>query len=430
MATEIYDSDDAFADRTPPLVAREVKLQPSPSPEYLTPPPRSSSSSEPTGRSKLKGRKRRTQPSQGDAVLIGFLGGLNNPDIATRAGEEPLNSATQSENSDFDEEMKDEVETEKAAVGIDLEQMAQNAIDAFGGHEAPESRTSSPRGTGMRRVRPPKLHTDLANQARHPDAKPKAASKLSEESTPQTSSDGEHSRSVKTEKEGPLTSPPLSALGRNGSHSTMISPKLLKHTIAPSEGSQTLPAIQSSTNLQTAKSPNNNQNLPSLQHLALPMDALSPKENDARSLGMSQRHTYPMQSPSNGSTKSRSTTYPSPQTRMNGPFPHSYPPTQPSPVSTYSETSPRDSYQHSQDATSMSPPEKRERHFYTSGPKSDDMTPSTSSADTPLSADNISLDASRRILPPLMNGPFASGVFRCEHPGCTAMPFQTQYLLK
>ena len=430
MATEIYDSDDAFADRTPPLVAREVKLQPSPSPEYLTPPPRSSSSSEPTGRSNQKGRKRRTQPSQGDAVLIGFLGGLNNPDIATRAGEEPLNSATQSENSDIDEEMKDEVETEKAAVGMDLEKMAQNAIDAFSGHEGVESRTSSPRGTVTRRVRPPKLHTDLANQARHPDAKSKATSKRSKESTPQTSSDGEHPRSVKTEKEGPLTSPPLSAMGRNGSHSTMISPKLLKHTIAPSEGSQTLPAIQSSTNLQTTMSSNNNQNLPSIQHLALPMDALSPKENDARSLGMNQRHTFPMQSPSNGSMKSRSTTYPSSQTRMTGPFPHSYPPTQPSPASTYSETSPRDSYQHSQDATSMSPPEKRERHFYTNGPKGDDLTPSTSSADTPLSTDNMTLDASRRILPPLMNGPFASGVFRCEHPGCTAMPFQTQYLLK
>ena len=429
MATEIYDSDDAFADRTPPLVAREVKLQPSPSPEFLTPPPRSPSSSEPTGRSNQKGRKRRTQPSQGDAVLIGFLGGLNNPDIATRAGEEPLNSATQSENSDIDEEMKDEVETEKAAVGMDLEKMAQNAIDAFSGHEGPESRTSSPRGTVTRRVRPPKLHTDLANQARHPDAKSKAMGKRSKESTPQTSSDGEHPRSVKTEKEGPLTSP-LSAVGRNGSHSTMISPKLLKHTIAPSEGSQTLPAIQSSTNLQTAKSPNNNQSLPSLQHLALPMDALSPKENDARSLGMNQRHTFPMQSPSNGSIKSRSTTYPSSQARMTGPFTHSYPPTQPSPASTYSETSPRDSYQHSQDATSMSPPEKRERHFYTNGPKGDDMTPSTSSADTPLSTDNMTLDASRRILPPLMNGPFASGVFRCEHPGCTAMPFQTQYLLK
>lgn len=435
MATENYDSDDAYANRTPPLVAREVKLQPSPSPEYLTPPPRSPSP-EPTGRSKQKGRKRRTQPSQGDAVLIGILGDLNNPDIATRAGEEPLNSASQSEASDFDEEMKDEVgvEAEEAVAEMNLEQMAQNAIDAFSGHEGSESQTNSPKGAGTRRVRPPKLHTDIGSQARQSDTKSQAASERSKESTPQTSSDGEISRSVNAENEVSLASPPLSAVGRNGSRSTMISPKLLKHTIAPSEGSpmETLPAIQNSTDLQTAKSPNNSQNLPSIQHLALPMDALSPKESDTRSLGMNQQHTFPMQSPSTGPLTSRSTTFPSPQTRVNGHFTHPYPPTQPSPVSIYSETSPRESYQHNQDATSISPPGKRDGAFYTKGPtpKSDELTPSTSSADTPLSADSMTLDGQRPILPPLINGPYVGGVFKCVHPGCTALPFQTQYLLK
>ena len=42
-----------------------------------------------------KNRRSRTQPSQGDAVLIGFLKGLHNSEIATRAGKEPLNSASQ-----------------------------------------------------------------------------------------------------------------------------------------------------------------------------------------------------------------------------------------------------------------------------------------------------------------------------------------------
>ena len=28
------------------------------------------------------------------------------------------------------------------------------------------------------------------------------------------------------------------------------------------------------------------------------------------------------------------------------------------------------------------------------------------------------------------NGPLISGGFKCEHSGCTALPFQTQYLLK
>lgn len=430
MATENYDSDDACANRTPPLVARKVNLKPSPSPEYLTPPPRSPS----PGNPKQKGRKRRTQPSQGDAVLIGILGGNNNPDIAARAGEEPLNSASQSETSEVDEEMKDEVEAEETVAEVDLEQMAQNAIDAVGGHGVTESRASSPKGDGARRVRPPKLHTDLASQARYCDTQSKMASTHSKEPTPQTSSDGERSSSVKAEREVSLASPPFLDLGRNGSHSTMISPKLLKHKIAPSEGSplETLPAIQSSTNPQTAKSPNSNQNLPSIQNLALPIDAPSPKENEARSLVMNSRHTFPMPSPSAGPLTSRSTTFPSPQTRMNGRFTHSYPPTQPSSASTYSEASPREPYQHSQDTTSMSPPGKRERSFYPHGPtpKSDDLTPSTSSADTPLSGDSLSMDGPRPILPPLVNGPYVGGVFKCEHPGCTALPFQTQYLLK
>ncbi|KAG6995419.1 hypothetical protein G7Y79_00045g080900 [Physcia stellaris] len=433
VATENYDSDDAYANRTPPLVARKVNLKPSPSPEYLTPPPRSPSP-EPSGNPKQKGRKRHTQPSQGDAVLVGILGDLNNPDIAARAGEEPLNSASQSETSEVDEDMKDEVEAEETDAGVDLEQMAQNAIDAVGVHGATESRTSSPKGDGPRRVRPPKLHTDLASQVRHSDTQTKIPSRHSKDSTPQTSWEGERSSSVKTEHEISLACPPFSDIGRNGSHSTMISPKLLKHTIAPPEGSpmETLPAIQSSTNPQTAKSPNSNQNLPSIQNLALPIDAPSPKENEARSLVMNSRPTFPMQSPSAGPLTSRSTTFPSPQTRMNGRFTHSYTPTQPSPASTYSEVSPRELYRHSQDITSMSPPGKRERPFYPNGPtpKSDDLTPSTSSADTPLSGDGMSLEGARPVLPPLVNGPYVGGVFKCEHPGCTALPFQTQYLLK
>ena len=433
MAAENYDSDDAYTNRTPPLVARKVKLQPSPSPEYLTPPPRSSSP-ESTSRSKQKGRRSRTQPSQGDAVLIGFLGGLNNPDIATRAGEEPLNSASQSEASEFGEEMENEVEFGVTAADRDLEQMAQNAMEAVGGNGEPKSRTSSPKGDGTRRTRPPKIHTDLDHRARPSGTRSDAASGDSKDSTPPISPDGVHPLPVKIENGGSLMSPPFSAIGRNGLHATEISPKLLKHTIAPSEGSpmETLPAIQSSPNSQTGKSPSNQQNLPSLQHLDLPMDDRSPKENDLRPMGTIQRHTFPSQSPSTGPLTSRTPTFPSPQTRLNKPFKPQYPPTQTSPASIFSETSPREPYQHSQDATSMSPPGQRERQSYLNGPPShnDELTPSSGSADTPLSAESMGLDGQRPILPPLVNGPYVAGVFRCEHHGCMAAPFQTQYLLK
>ena len=69
----------------------------SPTPEYLS---RSSNL-------KSKGKKRhpKAQASQGDAVLIGFVGGLNHPDLATEAGETPL---PQSDDSDVDDPMNRE----------------------------------------------------------------------------------------------------------------------------------------------------------------------------------------------------------------------------------------------------------------------------------------------------------------------------------
>ena len=448
LATELYDSDDAAPSRTPPLVRRDVKLQLSPSPEYPTPPPRSPTP-ELSSTSKRRVRKRRTQPSQSDGVLIGVLGGLNNPDIATRAAESPLNSASQSEAGDYDMAMEEAEDGEAVTGRTLLAQVAQDAIEV-GGHGEARSRSCSPRTEGIRRVRPPKLQTlALDSQLRRPGSSGYATIKeqgrvSKERSLPQNPAIDE-SDPVKLEKKPPDAHSPSSShedsqLGRNGSGST-ISPKLRKHTIAPSEGSpmETLPAIQHSPNPQLGKSPNNQQSLPSLQHLALPLDARSPKDNDLRSLGMNQRHTFPMQSPSTGPLTSRAT-FPSPQTRMNGHFPHPYLPTQPSPASTFNETSPGETYRHSQDGTSISPRGKPERHFYTSGrtPQSDELTPvssesyqsTTSSVDTPLSAENMSADGPRPILPPLVSGPYVGGGFRCEFPGCTAVPFQTQYLLK
>ena len=419
-------------------------MQPSPSPEYSTPPPKSPTP-ELSTIPKRRGRKRRTQPSQGDGVLIGVLAGNNNSDIATRAAEEPLNSASHSEAGDSDCAMED---------GRNLAQVALDAIKV-GRHDAPRSRSCSPESDGAGRNRPLKLQTlELKPTSLLPKPTSQAAmgeqkgEQFREQSTPATPiTHGPDTVKVESRplETGSLASDHVgSALGRNGSHSTMISPKLRKHTIAPSEGSpmETLPAIQHSPNPQAGKSPSNQQNLPSLQHLALPLDPRSPKESDLRSLGMSQRHTFPLQSPSTGPLASRAT-FPGPQTRINGQFQRpTYAPTQASPVSgTFSETSAKESYRHSHDATSMSSPRKHEQQFYPSrrAPQSQDLTPvsteshqsTTSSTETPLSAEILSAEGTRPILPPLGSGPYVGGgVFRCEHPGCTAVSFQTQYLLK
>lgn len=443
LATEFYDSDDAAPSRTPPLVRRDVILKPSSSPEYPTPPPKSPTPELSTAPKKSR-RKGRTQPSQGDGVLIGVLAGNNNSDIATRAAEEPLNSASHSEAGDSDLAMED---------GRNLAQVAFDAIKVSR-HEAPRSRSCSPESDGVGRNRPLKLQTLelkptslLSNPSSQPAVGGQKGEQVREQSTPATpTTHGPDTVKVESRplETGSLGSDHIgSALGRNGSHSTMISPKLRKHTIAPSEGSpmETLPAIQHSPNSQTGKSPSNQQNLPSLHHLALPYDTRSPKENDLRPLGMSPRHTFPLQSPSTVPLPSRAT-FPTPQARINGQFQRpAYPPTQPSPVSsTFSDTSTRGSHGHSQDATSMSPPRKHERQFYPGrqAPQNEDITPvsaesrqsATSSTENPLSAETMNTEGTRPILPPLSGGPYVGGgVFRCEHPGCTAVSFQTQYLL-
>ena len=451
LATELYDSDDAIPSRTPPLVKREVKLQPSPSPEYPSPPPKTPTP-EPSSTSKRRGRKRRTQPSQSDGVLIGVLGGLNNPDIATRAAESPLNSASQSEAGDSEVAMEEVEEGGPGPERSDLAQVAQDAIKVSAQGNIRE-RSCSPRTESQRRMRPPKLQTsaldtkyqrtDLSRHGTNTVAEQMRKELLSAQQESIDDPDIIVSRHNLVNNNAPSSVQEDSGIRRNGSHSTAISPELRKHTIALSEGSpmETLPAIQPSPNLQPGKAPNNQQNLPSLQHLALPLDARSPKDNDLRSLGVSQRHTFPMQSPSTVPLATRAT-FPSSQTRMNGQFLPSYPSAQPSPVSTYSEPSPRDAYRQSIDATSMSPPGKPERRFYSGGraSQSDEPTPassesrqstaSTSNAETPLSAESISNDGSRPILPPLLSGGYVGGVFRCDFPGCTAVPFQTQYLLK
>ena len=76
----------------------------SPSPKYLPPPERSPTPEYLSRSSNLnsKGKKRRpkAQASQGDAVLIGYMGGLKHPDLTTKTGEVPL---PQSDDSDVDD---------------------------------------------------------------------------------------------------------------------------------------------------------------------------------------------------------------------------------------------------------------------------------------------------------------------------------------
>src|SRR6187402_1107129 len=90
---EIYDPDDVGLHNSPMLKPMKINLQPSPSPPPDVPlPPVSPDSSPGPPDRKLKHR-----PSQGDAVLIAFMAGGKNLDIARNAGEAPLASEAEGE---------------------------------------------------------------------------------------------------------------------------------------------------------------------------------------------------------------------------------------------------------------------------------------------------------------------------------------------
>ncbi|KAF2184287.1 hypothetical protein K469DRAFT_781596 [Zopfia rhizophila CBS 207.26] len=91
-----YNSDDAVP-HSPGLQPVKAKATPSPSP-----PPSISQNAE-CLKPRKRGRGRRTRPSQGDEVLMNFID-PNRPDIAKAAGQSPLNSASEYETSESEDE--------------------------------------------------------------------------------------------------------------------------------------------------------------------------------------------------------------------------------------------------------------------------------------------------------------------------------------
>lgn len=386
-----------------------------------------------------KGRKRRskTQPSQGDTVLIGFLGGQNLPDVATRAGEEPLNSASQSETDEWMENMEldDGATTTKKS---HLVQAAQDALSVDGNDDKAATATLET----TKRVRP-KITTQLVTSTskdhdRRVQLRPQGRQERRSVASAIEAENLDPALGGSIDADQQEVSPPAAEQRRSSSDNHRSSPLAtsprLRQFMA-SNGSETLPAIQSATPSLSAKSPNSGQSLPSISaQLGELVDGPSPND------GLPSRSTFPLangiQSPPMSGISPRPNHYPSPQTRLNS-FPTPYPATQPSPASTYSEVSPREPYRMSHDPTSMSPPGKPGPPYYnTSRPlHTEETTPQSAESQTGFKSfspndDQPHVEIGRPILPPLPGtGPLATGNFRCSFPGCTAAPFQTQYLL-
>ncbi len=366
------------------------------------------------------------------------MGGLNHPDLATKAGEEPL---PQSDDSDLDEQMDvDGGVNQDSSTLVHLAENALPLVESTIGRN--EDQPSSPKNESIRPPRP-KIDTQGQSSNSKDDIRTDLDAQNKSQNTPKHSSNRDTRSTENGSKSSHSPSRSMPPRKEDDSDSVAISPMLRRFTIPNSERSptETLPAMHNSPPSTSSKSPSGQQSLPSLRAIALEplLDSRAPSE--IASHGISR----PPFSMSNGALNSppvssitpRPGQYPSPQSRMNGHFNSPYPHGVPSPA--YSDASPRDS-------TNMSPPTGKpaSQAFFPSGrtPQSEELTPqsaeshhSSSSFSTAPSPHphQIDIDRTRPTLPPLaglQSGPLMTGSFQCDHAGCTAAPFQTQYLLK
>lgn len=221
-----------------------------------------------------------------------------------------------------------------------------------------------------------------------------------------------------------------------------ISHMLRRNTVSALEPSaaQTLPPLQRHTSLADPTKPaSGTESIPSLAQYNLKdlLNSTVPVREPFQDLGRSPQLPVTLHSPPLGSRA-----HPGPRSRVNSTFSTGFSHGQPSPVP--SDASPRGS-------VTMSPPDKPKPIFppYQFGKptttQSEELTPqsaqshpsstSYSTAPSPQfgAGEQFEIDRNGRVLPPLVphpGPPLMTGAFKCTYSGCTAAPFQTQYLLK
>jgi hypothetical protein len=423
MAT--YDSDDALS-RSPLLEPQTISYKPVESPPPFLPDDSSSSSLEASsppaggpGKKSSKKRRKKTQPSLGDTVLISYLD-PNRPDIAKLAGEETINSASQSEaEGSGDEEMGDPpnqpASDQVSNAPNTLAKIAQETLE----------KCDPPVTSHQERSRVPELAevNGLNNSHVKKESSEVIDSKESDaldvlKGLSQGSPDGRRTPKLKTtpEEEKP------------GEDSLATSPNIGRFTIPASEASpmQTLPAIQKSPpRSASASSPGGTQSLPSLQ------TALAEQDVQMNGTSPVARATYPL--PLSGQSP--------PLNRGDRQIQAHFPPPQPHAPPPYAQLSP----QSGKEMQGMSPPGSTHPQLFRSSKPDTPFTPSTVSDQQPTPQSEgsnayptpiehrMSIDTERPPHlngAPIANGPFSPTGFKCNYPGCTAAPFQTQYLLK
>ncbi|OCK82917.1 hypothetical protein K432DRAFT_292156 [Lepidopterella palustris CBS 459.81] len=465
-----YDSDDAYP-HSPGLKPVRPKATPSPSPPPFIPQRITIPSPENVSPSSQKKRKkpnrRKTRPSQGDTVLVSFMA-PNRPDIARLVGERALNSDSGSEadEEDMDEKENDPTpapsSTQQAASNLssfDLVGTAQAALQTAENASAPSDTRRSPLQRDPTEQSQNDNHSRLKSNTDNAPPQLASAGTLANGVVTNASGAGSCQSSASSAKVA-ATSPKLTgeragplANGYPHEDSLATSPNLRELTIPQSKGSprQTLPALQNPNSPSRDGpngSPNQKHKLPSFRQLSELAEVAAHERNEANANGYHHRHSFSStgQSPTLVSRHFSTSTQRSPPSGF-------APLSATSPTSAHSDISTQDLFLRS----------GQNHHYFfnrrpsqasENGPPYPPTIPSASTADSYPSSDSfspgsqvtpidghshrMSIDGAvnRTLPPPNPSGPHiqhipphGAGGFKCEHPGCIAPPFQTQYLL-
>lgn len=387
--------------RSPPLVAQTIKYGVD---EDLPPFVRQSDGDTDECAKGTPGRSRKphlpesqTQTRFGDSVLINYLA-PDRPDIAEHARNYPLTDGSPKRDRTTEKKVVDEKESIRPK---DAPPLLQGEDLKRDGKQSLSPRTDLP---------PPPLppmSVGIKNELVSPRQRPVLPSLQAPDRRPSL--------------DRPRLSPPHRA-------STQTSPELKSRVSLPS-----LPSIHSPPSSCAGPSPDtgggsgSNQVLPSI-HSAL--SALSNEFPPPRPNALPPPYSYP------GSATLRND---SPHDRqLPQLLPHQIPP---SPFSHFSPVSLKDASNNPSPASQPTfwqrppvPPPPPEPHhpatpYDTSpmtakSPATSYPTPTEQVAPTPGTSERTSFSQAST------NGAHVTGSYKCTHPGCTAPPFQTQYLLK
>lgn len=427
---DYLDPDDVIkANHTPVFEATRPKYtaEETPPPLVLEDTESSAGSGRSGGRSKTAGKRRigRTRPSQCDAVLIGQLD-PNRLDIAKHAGEYVLDSDSQAEaeadeqgsddedDGDSDQEsmngMRDGEFVASHTVAVKIAQKASEVLNFHTEHDtdmpdSSESPQNDDKENGMK-------YELLQHDSRPSTAvkePPSPVKKFDVRPPPLNTSLKSPERAFGDEEDSIATSPALAKFITQGNPDNIL-PKMQKSP---------------PPKLTSARSPElNGQTLPSLK------TALSMSEAISNGISYSNGHSPSMTRPSPGQHMSgygpspASYTHPSPST--NGMSPPSMPthrsygwPHPPTRDGSQSTTTPSEyTSNHSQSTPSSaitipSPANSYPTPISAHQRQDSEGTPHVN-AGSPNSNDNRTS---------------TTNSFKCIYPGCTSIPFQTQYLL-